>query len=258
MLTCLISCVYFSTSSPSFVLGATVLPYQHCLDWHCLKIKPHTNMAHSPCREMANISYLSNLKKTPTHSAREDLITALLAATSRQYTPIVPSPLNPKTCEDDIHKARHIHRLRKARPATRKPPEISPTLRLLRRKAFLANQRVKGCAAPTEGFARTLSPDFDGASAGVPRSGRAGAAMPVFIMDSGPMIQIVHLVDFARNDRAADIEKQAETDLHLRRYSRSSLQRIGIGLILGLMSTCFTFLMVFGLGILKMNHFLAL
>lgn len=81
--------------------------------------------------------------------------------------------------------------------------------------------------------------------------------MPVFIMDSGPMIQIVHLVDYARNDRAADIEKQAQADFHLLRSSPGSLQRFEFFLVVALMSACLTFLTVSVLSALRMDHYLA-
>lgn len=215
-------------------------------------------------REMAQVSLPDSTKgpaQNKSTSPRDDIIMALLAATSKQYTPIVPSPLNPATCEKDAQMSRHAHRLRKARPVTRKAPEISPTLRLLRRKAFIAHQhaRTTRCSpAVQQERDKTIVPDSWGASTDVTQGARFEEVMPAFIVDSGPcpVIQVVHW-DYVRHDMAADTEKQTEAACSLLHPSRGPRQRFQFFLVLALMSACFTFLTVFGLDALRIGHYLA-
>lgn len=190
---------------------------------------------------MAQISYFSSPKRTP------------------QYQSLAPSPLNPTLCESEIQMGRHIYRLRKARPVTRKMPEISPTLRLLRRKAAIAKlqyERTLECSYPLQNGVAAIVPGCYEASSDVTEGERAEEPLPTFIVESGPMVQVVHL-EYVRQDMAADIEKQAEVDLRLLRPSHGLRQRLQFLLVLSLMSACFTFLTVFGLDALRIGHYLA-
>lgn len=225
---------------------------------------PKRQMADSTARrEMAQVSYLGSTQgaaQSKSTSPRDDIILALLAAASNQYTPIVPSPLNPTLCEKDAQMGRHAHRLRKARSITKKPPEISPTLRLLRRKAFIAHQhaRTTSCSSSAQQERdRTIIPDSWRASPDVMDGSRFEEAMPAVIVESGPcpLIQVVHW-DYVRNNTTADMEKQTEAALSLLHPSRGPRQRFQFFFILVLVSACSTFLTVFGLDVLGIGqHF---
>lgn len=213
---------------------------------------------------MVQVSYIGSMKgpaQTKPTSPRDDIILALLAATSKQYTPIVPSPLNPTLCKKDAQMGRHAHRLRKTRPVARKPPEISPTLRLLRRKAFIAHQhaRTTGCLPPAQQERdRTGAAELWGASSTVTEGARVEEVMPTFIVESGPcpLIQVVHW-DYVRHEVVGEMEKQTEPAFSLLHPTRGPRQRFQFFFILTLVSACFTFLTVFGLDALRFGHYLA-
>lgn len=198
-------------------------------------------MADSKRREMAQISYFNSPKRTP------------------RYQSLAPSPLNPTLRESEIQMGRHIHSIRKARPITKKSPEVSPTLRLLRRKAAIAKlqyERTLECSLPLQDGVMTVAPDCYEASSDVTEGARAQDIMPAFVVESGPLIQVVRM-EYVRQDMATDLEKQAGADLRLLRPSHGLRQRLQFLLVLSLMSACFTFLTVFGFDALRVGHYIA-
>lgn len=197
--------------------------------------------------DMARSSSPGDSKKT-VHRVRhtyctsgEDLICALLL---RQYAPIAPSPLNP-----DTTRGRSLHRTRKTTPPIRKPPEVSPTLRLLRRKAAIAYKRSTEKPLPLVNGARNafIVADDCEASADVTDSMETvdeEESLPAtFIVESGPLIQIVHL-ECHRHHDTEDPEKQLRSDRSLFQRWQGSRQRLQFFFVMCLMSSCFTFFSV--------------
>lgn len=214
-------------------------------------------------------------------SPRDDIIAALLTAASRQYTPIVPSPLNPtapfsssaaavtseETHGGDVRLERRAgphYRPRRTRPSVRRPPEISPTLRLLRRKAASALQAHErtatcpSCLQQQQGSEVSAAPSHRGASGEAAESEGSGVFMPTLIVESGPcsLIQIVRW-DYVGRDGVSDIEKQTGAGLPLFRPSQGTRHGLQLLIILISISACFTFFTVLGLDALRFSHYLA-
>lgn len=210
-------------------------------------------------------------------SPTDDIIAALLAAASRQYTPVVPSPLNPtapssaaapeENHDGDVRLGRRAaphYRPRRTRPAVRRPPEISPTLRLLRRKAASALQAHErtatcpSCLQQQQGSEVSAAPSHRGASGEAAESEGPGVLMPTLIVESGPcsMIQIVRW-DYVGRDSVSDIEKQTEAGFLSFRPSQGTRHGLQLLIILISISACFTFFTVFGLDALRFSHYLA-
>lgn len=214
-------------------------------------------------REMAQIPYRG---KTPQNSIMwptDEIPHSLLDVTSKPHKPhkpIAPSPLNPTLCESDIIRGRHFYQLRKTRPVTRRAPEISPTLRFLKRKAYFeyqahaahrnAHKIVRAYSLQGEECNAVTEPDLDENSADV----TDGENMPAtFIVESGPLIQIVHF-DYPRHGAAVDIEKQVLSHRPLPRW-QTPRQRLKLFLLLFLMSACLTLLTVFALSTLRQDRY---
>ncbi|CAN8102991.1 unnamed protein product [Discula destructiva] len=193
---------------------------------------------------------------------RDEILCALLAAASKQHTPIAPSPLNPTLCESDIILGRHIYQLRKTRPVTRRPPEISPTLRFLKRKAYFeyqahaaAHKRAGG--GDTVVIEAEVVDECEESADVADCCGEEGAEerMPAaLIVESGSLLHVVQF-DYARRRLIADIEKQMTARRPLPRW-KSRQQRLQFFLVLCLMSACLTILTVFSLGALKTTRYL--
>ncbi|KAJ4389700.1 hypothetical protein N0V93_007172 [Gnomoniopsis smithogilvyi] len=216
-----------------------------------------------PC-EMAQVPYAAKSPQNSVMWPRDEILRSLLAAASKQHTPIAPSPLNPTLCESDIILGRHIYQLRKTRPVTRRPPEISPTLRFLKRKAYFeyqaheahrnAHKIAKECSLQRrEGYTGT-EPDLDENSADLTDCAESENMPATFIVESGPLIQIVHF-DYTRQGVAVDMEKQGVAHHTLPRWE-SRRQRLKLFIALFLMSACLTLLTVFSLGVLKRDRYL--
>ncbi|KAJ4415178.1 hypothetical protein N0V82_007479 [Gnomoniopsis sp. IMI 355080] len=226
-------------------------------------MQPNMSSDPSKPREMAQVPYSG---KSPQKSAmwpRDEILRSLLAAASKQHTPIAPSPLNPTSCESDIILGRHIYQLRKTRPVTRRPPEISPTLRFLKKKAYFeyqaheahrnARKIAQEYSLQCKGHNAGNEPDVDENSADLTDCADSEHMPATFIVESGPLIQIVHF-DYPRQSAAVDIEKQGVTHRPHPRW-QSSRQRLKLFIILFLMSACLTLLTVFSLGALKRDRY---
>lgn len=210
--------------------------------------------------EMAQLSVPSDLKQ-PTHqfrhtccSSTEDLISALLL---RQYAPLAPSPLNP-----DTTRGRSSHRTRKTAPTVRKPPEVSPTLRLLRRKAAIAYKRSTEQPLPLISGARNAFIVADDCETSADVTDGVGPideddCLPAaFIVESGPLIQIVHL-ECHRHNGTDDPEKQLRPDRPLFQRWQGSRQRVQFFFFMCLLSSCLTFFSVIALESLRRGNLLA-
>lgn len=196
---------------------------------------------------------------------RDEILRSILAAASKQHTPIAPSPLNPTQCESDIILGRHIYELRKTRPTTRRGPEISPTLRFLKRKAYFeyqqahrAQRKVAAHATLGKGLV-DLMDSADVADCCAEEEGgdehEGNERMPAaFIVESGSLLHVVQF-DYARRTLAADIEKQMMAHRPLPRW-QTPRQRLQVFLILCLMSACLTMVTVFSLGALRTDRYL--
>lgn len=184
-------------------------------------------------------------------SSSEDLLRAILL---RQYVPIAPSPLNPDTA-----RGRSLHRARKLTPTARKPPEISPTLRLLRRKAAIAYKRSTEHSLPSLPLISQARNAFNVAddqeesadvTDGLEPTDDEESLPATFIVESGPLIQIVHL-GCHRSHSIEDPEKQLYPDRSLFQRWQGSRQRIQFYLVMCLMSSCLTFFSVFALELFR-------
>lgn len=215
-------------------------------------------------REMAQIPHSG---KAPQKSAiwpRDEILRSLLAAASKQHTPIAPSPLNPTLCESDIILGRHIYQLRKTRPIARRPPEISPTLRFLKRKAYFeyqaheahrnAHKIAQQYSLQRKETDAVAELDVDKISADMTDCADGEDMPATFIVESGPLIQIVQF-EYPRHGVTFDIEKQRESHRTLSRW-QSPRHRLQFYLILFLMSACLTLLTVFSLAVLKTDRYL--
>lgn len=211
-------------------------------------------------RDMARSSDPGDSKKTvhrvhhTSCPSGEDLICALLL---RQYAPIAPSLLNP----DNI-RGRPLHRPRQTTSPVKKPPEVSPTLRLLRRKAAIAYKRSTEKPLPLIDGARNafiVAKDCE-TSADVTDSMRTideEEGLPAaFIVESGPLIQIVQL-DCHRHHSTEDPEKQLRLDRSLFQRWQGSQQRLQLFLVMCLMSSCLTFFSVIAFESLRRGPLLA-
>lgn len=227
-------------------------------------IQPTMSADSSKSREMAQIPYSG---KTPQNSAmwpRDEILRSLLAAASKQHTPIAPSPLNPTLCESDIILGRHIYQLRKTRPVTRRPPEISPTLRFLKRKAYFeyqAHEAQRNARKIAQQYSlqreephTATRTDLEGNSTDVADCADGENMPATFIVESGPLIQIVHF-DYPRRSVAVDVEKQSVSHRPLPRW-QNSRQRLNLFLVLSFMSVCLTLLTVMGVSALKNDRYL--
>lgn len=174
-------------------------------------------------------------------SSSEELISVLLL---RQYAPIAPSPLNP-----DTTRGRSLYRTKRATPTVRKPPEISPTLRLLRRKAAIAYKRTTEQSLPLINGARNAFIVTDACETSADVTDGMGMvdeeeSLPAaFIVESGPLIQIVHL-GCHRHHGTGDPEKQVRPGRSLFQRWQGSRQRLQLFFIMCLMSSCLTFFSV--------------
>lgn len=214
--------------------------------------------------------------RSPPPSPRDDIIAALLAAASRRYTPTVPSPLNPMAPssaaaaagnhDGDVRLGRRAgthYPPRRTRPAARRPPEISPTLRLLRRKAAYARQaheRTATCPSclQQQGNEMTAAPGHRGVSGEAAKHESLGVFMPTLIVESGPcsVIQIVRW-DYVERDGVSDVEKQTEAGFPSFRQREGTRPGLQLLIILISISACFTFFTVLGLDALRFGHYLA-
>lgn len=214
-------------------------------------------------REMAQLSSLGDSKKTAQHfdqtccTSGEDLICALLL---RQYTPVAPSPLNP-----DTTRGRSLHSTKKSTPVVRKTPEISPTLRLLRRKAAIAYKRTTEQSLPTLPLingARNAIIVADACETSADVTDDVGTVdqednLPAaFIVESGPLIQIVHF-EYHRHLGTEDPEKQLRPDRSLFERWQGPRQRIQFFFVVCLMSSCLTFFSVVAFESLRKSPLLA-
>lgn len=198
----------------------------------------------------------------------DEILSSLLAAASKQYTPIAPSPLNPTLCESDLILGRHIYQLRKtARPqVTRRPPEISPRLRFLKRKAYFEyqahtqahhNHQQKRAADGTGVVVIEEGGERCSSSAAECEAGREEQddeyTPAAFIVESGSLLHVVRFDCARRHGLTADVEKQLGA-MHppLPRWQR---QRMQFFLVLCLMSACLTLLMVVSLSLLKADRY---
>lgn len=219
---------------------------------------PHPSPSPAPARrEMAQLSSPGDSKKIAQHFASgDDLICVLLL---RQYAPVAPSPLNPETT-----RGRSLHRTKKAALKVRKPPEVSPTLRLLRRKAAIAYRRTTTQSPPTLPLinkarnAFILADDCETSADVTDGMGTVDEEenLPAaFIVESGPLIQIVHF-GCHRHHSTGDPEKQLPTRSLFERW-QGSRQRLQFLLVVCLMSSCLTFFSVVAFESLRRGPVLA-
>lgn len=198
---------------------------------------------------------------------RDEILSSLLAAASKQHTPIAPSPLNPTLCESDLILGRHIYQLRKtARPqVTRRPPEISPRLRFLKRKAYFEYQahaeahhhhrHHKRAAAGVVVVEEKRCRQGDSAEVEEEEDDGDDEYTPAaFIVESGSLLHVVQFDCARRHGLAADVEKQIGGVQRLPRW-QSPRQRVQFFLILCLMSACLTLLTVVSLSMLKADRY---
>lgn len=212
-------------------------------------------------REMAQLSSPDDSKSAQHFdhtccTSSNDLICALLL---QQYAPVASSPLNP-----DTTRGRSLHCTKKSTPAVRKTPEISPTLRLLRRKAAIAYKRTTEQSLPTLPLingarnaiivadARELSADVTDDVGAADQEHHLPAA---FIVESGPLIQIVHF-ECHRHLGTEDPEKQSGPDRSLFERWQGPRQRIQFFFVC-LMSSCLTFFSVVAFESLRKSPLLA-
>lgn len=206
---------------------------------------------------------------------RDDVLSSLLATASKQHTPIAPSPLNPTLCESDLILGRHIYQLRKtARPqVTRRPPEISPRLRFLKRKAYFEYQAHPeahcrhhhhsiraGCGDGTavvlvaEGEERCIRSAADCEGGEQEDDGNSEYTPAAFIVESGSLFHVVQYGCAQRHGLAADVEKQTRLGVPRPSPRWQSPQRVQFVLVLCLMSACLTFLTVVSLSMLRADR----
>lgn len=216
--------------------------------------------------EMAQVTYTPPSPPQQPSSAmspRDEILRSLLATAAKQHTPIAPSPLNPKQCASDIILGRHINQLRKTRTVTRRPPEISPTLRFLKRKAYFEYQAHKRAGDGGSRGGGTVLVETDVGSADVTDCCEDDAedeeeSMPAaLIVESGSLLHVVQF-DYARQSlaaAAADMEKGLVARRPPPRW-QSPRQRLRFFLVLCFVSTCLTMLTVFSLGALKTDRYL--
>lgn len=217
-------------------------------------------------REMEELSRCSSTKGKPQNTSTvpsETILLTLLATASRQHIPITSSPLNPDLCESNLEFGRHVRRMRKPRPATRKGPEISPGLWLLRRKAALAHQRTKQSPSlPRAGDPVILSDVCDRPTVveETDITESLSEAMPALIAESGPT-PLVHIFqwEYVPDQGTSDLEKQIEGGFPFSRPSQRQWQHLHprFFLILCLLSACATFFTVLGFNMLTSGHYLA-
>lgn len=226
-------------------------------------IQPTMSSDPNKPREMAQVPYSGRTPQNSVMWPRDEILRSLLAAASKQHTPIAPSPLNPTLCESDIILGRHIYQLRKTRPVTRRPPEISPTLRFLKRKAYFeyqAHEAERNSRKIAQQYTlrreennTEVEEDLDGNSPDVADCADGEHMPATFIVESGPLIQIVHF-DYPRHGTAVDLEKQRVSHRPLPRW-HGSRQRLKLFVILFFMSVFLTLLTVMSVSALKTDRY---
>ncbi|KAF3767385.1 hypothetical protein M406DRAFT_328468 [Cryphonectria parasitica EP155] len=210
---------------------------------------------------MEQISHFSSARGTPQYGVSENIFAALLAAAAKQHIPIASSPLNPDLRESDLKFGRQIRRMRKPRPVTRKGPELSPGLWLLRRKAALAHQRTKQSSPPLKEDNTVVISELCEPLAYMEEgdiTDNLKDAMPAFVVESGPLTHIVY-AQYVQHDVTADLEKQAQGDLLLPEPSQGEKQRqrLRFFFILCVLSACATLFTVFVFEMLRSGHYLS-
>lgn len=187
--------------------------------------------------------------------AHDEILSALLAAASK-HTPIAPSPLNPTQRESDVIRGQHFYQLRKTRPITRRPPEISPTLRFLKRKAYFEYQAHKrSTVVVLADVSRGSESDVTDVEKAEQEEEEEESIPAAIIVDSGSLLHVLQL-DYVRRHGVfdTDIEKQMVSQRPLSRW-QSPRQRLQFFVSLCLMSACLTVLTVLSLGALKTDRY---